>query len=81
MAPKELPQGLNLQRFFGDHFYDFERLGGDRARQVLALVRERRSRSQCDICGLPTGISAESPKEFIGAYICDHCRRGLQSRH
>ena len=73
-----LPKGLSLLQFFGDHFYDFRR-AGERGQQIIELVEERRSMKRCDLCGLPMKEAPKSPKEMVGAYVCDYCRRQLQS--
>ncbi len=75
-----LPKGLNLRQFFGDYFDVIARSGSERAQQLVTLVEERRQAARCDLCGLPVGTPAASPKPFVGAYLCSHCRRELQQR-
>ena len=48
--------------------------------ELIALVEERRSMQRCDICGMPMKEPANNPKKFVGAYLCDFCRRQLQQR-
>ena len=43
-------------------------------------VEERRSMQRCDVCGMPMKEPAKSPKPFVGAYLCDTCRRQIQQR-
>ena len=75
-----IPKSFNLRQFFGDDFDIILRAGSDRAMELVELVRERRSLQRCDICGMPMKEPAKNPKSFIGAYLCDTCRRQLQQR-
>ena len=76
---KPIPKGFNLRKFFGDYFDIILRQGSDRAIELVDLVKERRDMQRCDICGLPMKTPPNNPKPFIGAYLCDACRRDLQS--
>ena len=82
MAEKKvsIPKGFNLRKFFGDYFDIIRRTGSDHAEELIELVEERRSMQRCDICGLPMKSPANNPKPFVGAYLCDACRRELQQR-
>ncbi len=77
---KKLPEGFNLRSFFGDYFDMIRRTGSDVADELVELVEKRRSMQRCDICGLPNKTPANNPKPFVGAYLCDTCRRQLQQR-
>ncbi len=80
MAHVSLPKSFNLRQFFGDYFDVIRRTGSDRAEEIIDLVEERREKQECDLCGMPMKEPAKSPKPFIGAYLCDTCRRQLQQR-
>lgn len=83
MAEKKhipLPKSFNLRQFFGDYFDIIRRTGSDRAEELVSLVEERRNMQRCDICGMPMKDPAHDPKPFVGAYLCDTCRRQLQQR-
>lgn len=81
MAEKQsIPKSFNLRQFFGDYFDIITRTGSDRAFELVDLVEERRSMQRCDICGMPMKEPANNPKKFVGAYICETCRRQLQQR-
>lgn len=75
-----IPKGFNLRKFFGEYFDMIRRTGSAHAEELIELVEERRSMKRCDICGLPMNKPADNPKPYIGAYLCDACRRELQSR-
>ncbi len=77
---KSIPKGFNLRQFFGEYFDMIRRTGSDLADELIALVEERRSMQRCDICGMPMKEPANNPKKFVGAYLCDFCRRQLQQR-
>ena len=77
---KPIPKGVNLRSFFGQYFDLILRTGSDRAEELIELIEERRSMQRCDICGMPMKESASNPKPFVGAYLCDTCRRQLQQR-
>ena len=79
-AKKAIPKSFNLRSFFGDYFDIIRRTGSDRAEELIELVEERRSMQRCDVCGLPMKEPAKSPKPFVGAYLCDTCRRQIQQR-
>ncbi|MDX9719391.1 MAG: hypothetical protein RBU37_01495 [Myxococcota bacterium] len=75
-----IPEGIHLRKFFGDHFDVIRRVAGERSEELVQLVENRRSKQRCDLCGLPVSQPSVSSKPFIGAYICDTCRRELQRR-
>ncbi len=75
-----IPEGFNLRNFFGSYFDMIRRTGSAHAEELVELVERRRSMKRCDICGLPMKDDAKNPKPYIGAYICDACRRELQGR-
>jgi len=75
-----IPKGFNLRNFFGQYFDMILRTGSPHAEELVDLVKERRDMKRCDICGLPMNKDADNPKQYIGAYICDACRRELQGR-
>lgn len=77
---KPIPKGFNLRSFFGHYFDLIRRTGSDRAEELIELVEERRSMQRCDVCGMPMKEAANNPKPFVGAYLCDMCRRQLQQR-
>ena len=77
---KPIPKGFNLRSFFGQYFDLILRTGSDRAEELIELIEERRSMQRCDICGMPMKDQASNPKPFVGAYLCDSCRRQLQQR-
>lgn len=77
---KPIPKGFNLRSFFGQYFDLILRTGSDRAEELIELIEERRSMQRCDICGMPMKELASNPKPFVGAYLCDTCRRQLQQR-
>lgn len=77
---KAIPKGINLRSFFGQYFDLILRTGSDYAEDLLDLIEERRSMQRCDICGMPMNTPASNPKKFVGAYLCDTCRRQLQQR-
>lgn len=76
---KKIPEGFNLRRFFGEPFDMILRTGSEVAPDLIELVEKRRAMKRCDICGLPTQ-APETQKRYVGAYICDFCRRELQAR-
>ncbi|MCL2326516.1 MAG: hypothetical protein FWC40_08500 [Proteobacteria bacterium] len=80
MTAKPIPKSFNLRQFFGDYFDVIRRTGSERAEELVALVEERREGQRCDICGMPMTKAANQPKPFVGAYLCDFCRRELQAR-
>ena len=80
MSESSLPKSLNLRQFFGDYFDIIERTGSDHALALVELVKERREMQRCDVCGLPMKEPAKNPKPFVGAYLCDTCRKQLQQR-
>lgn len=77
---RAIPKSFNLRGFFGAYFDIILRHGSQRSQEVVDLVQERRSLQQCDICGMPMKEAPKSPKLFVGAYLCDVCRRELQAR-
>ncbi len=77
---KTIPKSFNLRQFFGDYFDIIRRTGSDYAEAMIELVEERRSLSRCDLCGMPMREPAKSPKPFVGAYLCDTCRRQIQQK-
>ena len=80
MAEKRIPENFNLRQFFGDYFDVIRRHGNELSEQLVELVEKRRSMQRCDLCGMPMKETANHPKEFVGAYLCDTCRRQLQQR-
>ncbi|MFA5623812.1 MAG: hypothetical protein WC966_01985 [Bradymonadales bacterium] len=77
---KSIPKFFNLRSFFGSYFDIILRHGSDHSQELVDLVEERRKLQQCDICGMPMKEAANSSKPFVGAYLCDFCRRELQAR-
>lgn len=75
-----IPPSFNLRAFFGDSFEIIERTGRERAKELVALVEQRRAHQRCDLCGMPMKAPASAPKPFVGAYLCDICRKQLQQR-
>ncbi len=75
-----IPEGFHLRKFFGDQFDVILRHNSERARELIDLVERRRKNQRCDLCGLPMKKPASDPKKFVGAYLCDTCRRELQQR-
>lgn len=74
-----IPKSFNLRQFFGNYFDIIMRTGSERATELVELVEERRSLQRCDICGMPMKEAANHPKAFVGAYLCDYCRREMQA--
>ena len=77
---KSIPKSYNLRTFFGAYFDIILRHGSERSEELVELVKERRGLQQCDVCGMPMKTAPDSPKPFVGAYLCDYCRRELQSK-